>query len=484
MKRIYIILLAGILGPGIAGAQQAPAGSTEFTLEQCIQYAMENSVNMQNAVLDQEIAAAKVKETVGIGLPQINGQASSTYNNQLQRFFALKSVAGGFSPQVGAATPGVGPNDVIALQQFFQLKASAFAAVTANQLLFNGSYLVGLKASKTYKELAANNRLLTKEQVIVQVTKAYYLALINRFRIRLFDNNISRVDSLLKNTRALNANGFAESIDVDRIEVSLNNLTTQRDQFARLQVLSLEALKFQMNYPMDQAFDIAGEISTLEVNVNLDDYLKDWDYKNRPDYQVLETNRRLQALNIKNRIASGMPVLTANGTLGYSTQSATIGGLFKTQTNLTEANGIGPDKYYQYSFIGMNLSIPLFSGLQRTYQVQQERLSLRKIENNFKSLKSNVDLQIKQSVTTYQNNVQALESQKRNMNLASNVARVTKVKYEQGVGSNLEVVDAENSLKESQINYYNALYDLLVAKVDMDKAFGVLVNAKPNESTK
>ncbi len=480
MRRRYIIFLGSLLLSGGISAQQVPTGSSSFTLEQCLQYALENSINMQNALIDQEIAQAKVKETTGLGLPQISGNASANYNNQLQRFFSTKQRSAGFAGITQADypnfLPGVKDDDVVALPNFFQLKGSAMGAVSVNQLLFNYSYLLGRKASKALKELAANSSDQTKEQVIVQVTKAFYLALINRQRINLFDNNIARVDSLLKNTKALNVNGFAEGIDVDRIEVSLNNLITQRDQFVRLQLLSLEALKLMLNYPMDQPLDVLGDLSAIQTQVNLEDYMKNWNYQIRPDYQVLETNRKLQLLNIQNKKAAGMPALNANATAGYFTGSSDISGLFKTNSNFSDNGKIGPDKYYPYSSVGVSLTVPIFSGFQRTYQVQQERLALRKIDNNFKLLKSNVDFQVKQSVTNYQNNVKSLESQKRNMTLAANVARITKIKYEQGVGSNIEVIDAENSLKESQINYYSALYEVLIAKIDMEKAFGVLAN--------
>jgi outer membrane protein TolC len=176
-----------------------------------------------------------------------------------------------------------------------------------------------------------------------------------------------------------------------------------------------------------------------------------------------------------------MPSLNASATYGYGTQSTTVGGVFTTNSNISDSGTIGPDKWYGQGLIGVNLHIPIFSGLQRTYQVQQEKLNLQKIDNSFKILKSSIDLQIKQSVTNYQNSLQALESQKRNMTLAEKVARVTKIKYTQGVGSNIEVVDAESSLKEAQVNYYSALYDVLVAKVDMDKAFGKLVQNTPSK---
>jgi outer membrane protein len=460
-------------------AQTQPAQA--FTLQQCIDYAIQSSVTMQNSHIDEQIASSRIKETIGIGLPQVSGSVNATNNPQLPRFFGEKQILYGF---VNSATnpipyntffPTLGNTTALAAQNFFQLKNSLNGSITINQLLFNGSYLVGLKASSSYKDLAVKTTSQNKEQTIEQVIKSFYAALINQERMKLFENNINRVDSLLKNTIALNSNGFAESIDVDRTQVTLNNLITEKTKFERLQLLSIELLKFQMNYPMDQTLELAGSISDITTDVELDNYLKEWDYKTRPDYQVLETNQRLQYLTVKNKYAAGMPVLSASANLGYSKQSTSFGDLFSPAPNIAETNGIGVSKLYPYSSIGVTLSVPIFSGLQRTYQLQQEKLRLQKINNSFKSLKSGIDLEIKQAVTNYQNSVQSLNSQKQNMGLADRVARVTKIKYQQGIGSNIEVVDAESSLKESQVNYYNALYDALVAKTDLDKAFGKIL---------
>jgi len=216
------------------------------------------------------------------------------------------------------------------------------------------------------------------------------------------------------------------------------------------------------------------------VETNPEVYKQDWDYKLRPDYQVLETNRKLQELNIRNKYATGMPTMSVFGTLGYSTQSPNIQGLFKTNTKINDSGGLGPDKWYNFSQIGLSLNIPLFSGGQRHYQVQQEKLNLLKIMNGYKSLKNGIDLEVKQSTVNFENALKSLSVQNANMDLAGRVAHVTKIKYEQGVGSNLEVVDAENSLRVAQTNYYNALYDAMIAKVDMDKAFGkILPNSVP-----
>lgn len=469
MRRITLILTL-MISAAVTYGQQQDSNGQSFTLEQCITYALENSDNIKNAVLDQQIAKGRVKETRGIGLPQIDGSVNVLYNEKLQRFFNSAGVVGGFT---GTPINDLDPNAIVAAGSPFQLKAAGTAELKASQILFNGSYLVGLQAAKAYQDLSVKTANQTREDLTMQVSKAYYTALINTERMKLFDNNISRVDSLLSTTRALNTNGFAEGIDVDRIRVTLNNLRTERDKFNNLQLLSLQLLKFQMNYPMDKEITLVGSIEETMVP-EAASRETNWDYTNRADYQVLMANRKLQSLDLKNKYAEGMPSLVLFGTYGLFTQSNNVAGLFKTETpNSTSFNSqLGPDKWYSYSNYGVTMAIPLFSGLQRTYRIQQAKLNLQKIENSVNLMRDGIDLEISQNSITYDNSLKTLVSQRENMQLAQNVARVTKIKYEQGVGSNIEVIDAETALKEAQINYYNALYDALIAKVDLDKAYG------------
>ncbi len=472
MKKVYILLIAFSI-PFFTQGQDQATGS--FTLEQAIQYALQNSIRSKNAILDQRIAKAKVNETIGIGLPQISGSASIVNNPQLPRFFTTYTGPSGFLGDL-STVPGIQVGDVVAAQNFFQLKNSGNASLTLNQLIFNGSYLVGLKAASTYKDLALKTTEQTQEDIIQQVTKAYYAVLINRERTRLFDSNIGRVDSLLRNTRELNKNGFAESIDVDRVRVTLNNLRTERNKFLNLNELALQVLKFQMNYPSDAPIEIVGNIQDVQVDTSMAQYSREgWAYNSRPDYKVLEVNRRLQELNVKNQYAEGVPVISAFGNLGMSSQSQDIGGLFSTNSAIADDSRLGPDKWYGFSQIGVSMSVPIFTGFSRTNRIQQEKLKLLQIDNSFVNLKNSIDLDIKKSSLSFENALATLVSQRENQELASNVARVTKIKYEQGVGSSLEVTDAESSLLESQTNYYSALFDAMVAKVDLDKAFGRLL---------
>jgi len=476
MKSVYKLMLVAVSWLAVDVAQAQQQQSQTFTLEQCVTYALENSVSAQNATIDQRMAKERMKEVVGAGLPQINATGNLTHNEKLQRFFGTGSTLASFT---GAPIPTSQYNDVFAASSPFQLKSSGTVTLNASQMIFNGSYFVGVKAAKTYKELYTKTTNQTKEQIIQQVTKAYYNVLINKERAQLYDNNLQRVDSLLKNTIALNQNGFAESIDVDRIRVTYNNIKSERDKFLNINELSVELLKFQMNFPMEQTIEVSGNIQDVQVETSTANYEKDWDYKVRPDYKVLETNKKLQELNIKNYYAGSLPTITAVGSYGYNTQSADIAGLFKTNTNYqdtqTSTGRIGPDKWYSYGSYGINFNLPLFTGLAHHHQIEQQKLSLMKIENNFNQLKQSINLEVKQASTSFENAITSLAWQKENMELASKVAKVTKTKYEQGVGSNIEVVDAENSLRQAQTNYYGALFDAMVAKVDLDKAYGKLL---------
>jgi outer membrane protein len=475
MRQLFSIvtIVAILLVVGQSIAQNQPA--RVLTLQECIDYALENGVTVQNSKLDERIAESKVKETIGIGLPQISGNASVVHNEKLPRFFTTYGPNSFIQFPVGQVPSGLKDGDVIAAENFFQLKSSGDVGLSVNQIIFNGSYIVGLQASKAYKELSYRTTNQTKEQIIEQVTKAYYNVLINREQINLFTSNIGRLDTLLRNTNALFKNGFAESIDADRIQVSLNNLVVERDKFLNLNELGIALLKFQMNYPMSESIDVSGSIQEIEVNIDLTTYNEGWDYKARPDYQLLEANKVLQELNIRNKRAASLPSLNAFLNYGYSTQSANIAGLFKTESDIANESGVGPDKWYNYSNYGVSLTMPIFTGLQNRNKVQQEKISLQKINNNFKLLKSSIDLEIEQSRIGYDNATRTLKAQQQNIELAGKVARVTKIKYEQGVGSNLEVVEAEDDLRQAQTNYYNALFEAMIAKVNLDKAYGKLL---------
>ncbi len=444
----------------------------QFNLEECMTYAVENESSSINATLDEEIAALRVKETVGIGLPQINGSVNVQHNPNLPRFFSEYSPGSGFGiTQEDAQELGIEPGDVFGATNFFQLQSNGDVNLSATQLIFNGSYIVGLRAARTYKKLAKKQKDYTQSELKAAVAKAYFSVLINDERLELFTSNLERIEKLFNETQQLYETGFAEKIEVDRLKVTLNNAQTQKSNYEGLADLSMKLLKFQMNYPLDESLELEGSIEDF-VDGEIQNIPQDFDLTNRSDYQTIVTGKELEELNLKNIYASGLPVIQAFGTLGASTQSATFGGLFRQESSFEGNANVGPDKWYSYSVIGLRLNWSLFTGLQRNYQIQQQKVEIKKLENILSQFETQVRVEVEQQGILLRNANENLDVQKENMELAQSIFDISEIKYKEGVGSSLEVVNADNELKEAQTNFFNALFDAVIAKIDLTRAIG------------
>lgn len=444
MKYNYLILIFCLFYVIPAKAQLTDS-ITKFSLQEAIDYAQSHQSSILNASIDEEIAKNTVKRTIGIGLPQLNG------NVNFQDFLKIPT---NLLPGEIFGKPGT----QIPVQFGVQYQSSY--GLELSQLLFDGSYLVGLQASKTFKELSNKNLKRSRIETAVGVTKAYYSVLVSNEQLSLLDANIDRLKKSFKDTQALFANGFVEKIDVDRLTVLNNNLETERENVIRLLELNMNLLKFQMGMTIQSKLVLKDSIGSLQVAEFL--AVKDTAaYQNRIEYSLLETQKKLNELDLKRYKSLFLPSLAAFGTTSRSFQSNEFLNLI--------------DRSFPATIIGFRLSVPLLSGGVKAYQVRNAKLEVLKTENNLVNLKNGINLEVEQAQTIYRNGLKSLENQKRNMELAKEVLRVTKIKYEQGVGSSIEVTTAETSLKESQNNYINALYDLLINKVNMDRALGKIV---------
>lgn len=441
MRYKYLTLVFCLFAGFSAKAQLADTVAA-FTLQEAIDYAQIHQSAILNAKIDEEIARNTVKKTVGIGLPQVNA------NVNFQDFIKVPTnlLPGDFFGK---------PGEMIPVR--FGVKYQSSAGVELSQLLFDGTYLVGLQASKTFKELSTKSLQRSRIETAVAVTKAYYSVLVSNEQLNLLDANIVRLKKSLKDTEALFKNGFVEKIDLDRLTVLNNNLETERGNVINLLDLNLHLLKFQMGMNINSSLTLKDSISGLNVEKSL--ALSDTTaYKSRIEYSLLETQKKLNELDLKRYKSQYLPSIGAFGSTTRSLQSNTFNELF--------------DRSFPMTVIGFRISVPIISGGIRNYQVRNARLEVKKTENNLINLRNGINLEVEQAKTVYRNGFRSLENQKRNMALAQEVLRVTKVKYEQGVGSSIEVTTAETSLKESQNNYINALYELLINKVNLDKALG------------
>ncbi len=434
---------------GLCLLSSLAATAQTFSLKQAVDYAITHQVQVKNSQLDLQNASAKINEIKAMGLPQVNGSVALTNNIVLQRMFIPAKI---FNP---AAAEG----ELIAAK--FGVENSGFANVTLSQLVFDGTYLLGLKASSVYKDLAVKSVTQSKQQVAENVTKAYYGILVNEKRLALLSLNVSRLDTLLKETRALNKQGFVEKIDVQRLDVQANNLRTELENVVRLQELSFSLLKFQMSYPMDEAIRLSESLDQVELSTFNLNPKGEFSYANRIEYSILQTQENLAELDYKSIKAGYLPRLLLNANYGYNAGANAFGDLMTKQ-------------WFDNSAITVSLQIPIFDGYSKKYKAIQSQNNLQKVRQSYDLLKSSIDMQRSQASITLKNALESMKEQKANLDLANEISRVTRVKYQNGVGSNLEVLNAESSIKESQANYFTALYNALVAKVEVEKANGTL----------
>ncbi|AKD58818.1 transporter [Spirosoma radiotolerans] len=423
-----------------------------FTLQEAIDFALQKNVNVRNSQLDAVSAEARIREVKASGLPQVAASASLTDNLIIQRAF-LPAVF--FNPNASPDAPAVPVQ--------FGVAYSSNASVNLNQVIYSASLNVGLRAAATYRELAQRNLQATKVTVAEQVAKAYYGVLVALERAKLLDYNISRLDTLLKETGAMNKQGFVERLDVQRLEVQANNLQAERQNVQNLIELSYTLLKFQMGLGVNDEITLSERLLDRSVDdlrplISPDPTFQ---YRSRIEYSTLETQIKLAEQDIELTQKGYLPSASGFANYGYNSGRNAFGQLITAP-------------WFNFATVGLSLQVPIFDGFQKRNQIAQKRITLQKAQNSGELLRNSIDLQIRQASITLRNSLQTLQTQQRNRDLAQEIVRVTQIKYKEGVGSSIEVLNAEASYREAQTNYFSSLYDFLITKVDQDRSLGRL----------
>lgn len=439
MNYIYSILFL-LLAGGRVSSQEV----SSFSLQQCVDYALENNQTIKNAAYEVEISETQVKETTGLGLPQVNISSGINYNYDIQQVLLPP-----FDNPEGEEIP-------LAFGQTYD----GNIALTARQLLFEGAYFVGLQAARAVRELSSKKHVSTQIDVAEAVSKAYYNVLVTKERYDLLKVNLGRTDSLLYDTRALYENGFAEKIDVNRVKVQHNNLKVQVSSVQKLLSLSYDLLKFQMGMSLSDSIYLTDKLGEVDFAVIERDDLA---YQDRIEYSELQSNLTLVNLDMKRNKSLYLPSLYANFNYGYNTNAGESSQIFEG------------DRWLSFGALGLSLNIPVFDGLIKSAKIQRNKLQEQQIEQAMGLLKNSIDLEVRQAEVTLSSAIDDMVAQKENMALAEEIYTVSKIKYEEGVGTNLEVTNADADYKVAQTNYYDALYAALVAKIDLEKAYGILI---------
>jgi outer membrane protein TolC len=338
----------------------------------------------------------------------------------------------------------------------FQLKNSLTGGISARGMLFDGSFFVGLRAARasgSYYNLQLEN---TQRTVRSQVTRAYFPVLLLKTNVVILDRNISNLEKLLNETNAQYEAGFVEQLDVDRLVLSLNNLRSQRDQVGSQAENALRALKFTLNYPMDEPLRVEDDLDKLETDIEVAALTSDIPFQQRPEIRLLDKTIELQGLNEELQKSAYLP-----------TVYATVSGQYQFQGNSFSDGFWAPT-----IVLGLNASIPIYDFGGRKARVERAKLATQKVVNQRNDAQRSVQLEVLNARATFTANNDRLAVTQSNLDLAQRIYDVTQVKYREGVGSSIEIVQAEQALYESQANYLNALYETLLAKEDLFLALG------------
>lgn len=441
MKKSILLFLLLIFSVHLQAQTPAPSG---FSLQEAINYALEHQPTVVNAAIDEKIAKQQVNEIIGLGTPQINGSAEINNFIEVPTSFVPAEFFGG---EAGSYYPVK-----------FGLPWTASVGLSAQQLIFDGTYIVGLKASRTFQELSHRQTRLTRVEAAVNVAKAYYGVLVMDERKKIVQANIDRVDKLRNDTRALYNNGFAEKVDVDRLDLTYNNLLVEKDKIDRFKSYAYGILKFQMGLDHSVEIQLTDKLDELQIPAELP--ADSADFTKRPEYSLMDVQRQINELDVRRYKSQYLPSL-----IGFGNLAAQAG---RTEFDIFDTD----KKWFPTAIIGLKLNVPIWDGMQKSSRVNMSKLKLMQTENNMIQLRNSIQLQYTNAADNFENYKASLVTTKKNRELANEIARTAKVKYENGVGSSLEVTDAESSLREADANYFNTLYETIIAKIDLDKAAG------------
>lgn len=422
-------------------AQQPGAenkGVQKFSLQEAVNYAKKYNYALKNNALEVVVAQQKVKEILALGMPNVTASGSFTNN------IVVPSNVINFGGQVTVIK--------------FGNEFAASGSVLATQLLFDGGFLMGVKASKEFVNLSKINLKRSEIETEVGVSKAYYTVLLLKTNIDLLTVNLNTLEKTKGDVEKLYQNGLLEKTEFDRISLQYSSLSLQRDKLTDQHKLAAMVLKVQMGLKSNDEIELTDDLLKMYETSKTTLIESTIDYSKRPEYQLVEQQIRLNTLDKKRYQFGFAPTLT-----GYIThQENTFGQTFGELSN----------QWFPGTIWGLNLSVPIFDGFKKSSQIQQAKINIAKAENDKKNLESYIDQEVFNAKTTYQRSGEQLEIQKKNMQLAQEIYDRTQIKYKNGVGSSLELTTSQNDLETARANYLNTLYEYFVAQLDLRKATG------------
>jgi len=456
-------ILIWILMSGLCFSSQAQKA---FNLKEAIDYALEHSSDMELNKLDVQDAEAKIVEVRATGLPQVN--AGLDYNYYF--YTPAVPVPDFISPAVYGILEEEFPGEVIApmgepqyQELSFFTKNNLTAKVDASMLLFDGSYLTGLKAAKLYRELAKKRKDLKVEELKAAVTKAYMNILIAEENKATLNSNLTTIVKSLSDATAYYENGFIEQLEVKRLNLSKESMETELEKIDQLVELSKNLLKFQMTYPLGESIELTEDLETLVNTFSAESDLmdKEIDFNQKAQYREIEMGQELNELNIERLKKGYLPNVSARAGIAEALQ----------RNKLFDGS---ETSWIPTLYAGLAINVPITDGKRKKGLIQQAEIEKQKVDIQKAEYQRGIQMQAKTARLQHTNSKKTLFNTKSILAVTQEIYDTTLIKFREGVGSSLEVTQAESALHQAQSDYINALYQLLITKTDLDIALGEL----------
>ena len=439
MKNLLLLLFYSV------SFQVLQAQEQSFTLLQAIDYAKQNSQAVKSQLIKIAQAKQDIRETKSIGLPNVSGKIDYTHFLEIPTSLIPAEIFGG--------TPGT----FQAVQ--FGVSNNLSGSINANWLAFDATYFVGLRAAKTLNVYRQEELSKVNYDAKNDVTRAYLGILSFQQNIKTLSDNIENLQKVLKETKAYYENGFAEELDVERLTLSLGNLTSEKSNLESQVDVLKNTLKMVMGYPMTQTINLNDNFETLIDEAKSLDISQELDFSKRPEINLLETTKKLNELDLERYKMGYYPNLVL---FASHTQSLQTNDLFEKNNQL-----------FPTTLLGANVNIPIFDGFYKSAKIEKVKLSLEDLAIARQQTENGIYLEYVNAKTNYSNALNRLIEKEKNLKLANKIYDITKLKYKEGIGSSIEVTQAEKELYDTQSHYINAVYQLILEKTNFEKALGL-----------
>jgi outer membrane protein TolC len=465
-KKQMLLLVAMILGGTLLSFAQE---TEKLSLEKSIKMALQNNTNIINSKIDLKIAQKKIWETTAMGLPHVDVKSSYQHlfsvpvlsfpGTQLSKTRVPMDPATGLgtTSEIQLSTgENIYMNNVAGTPIALGVKDNITADLTVSQLIFSGSYIVGLQATKVYYNFSKQTDEKTKLDVVEIVVNTYHMLQLAEESRKILAQNLENINKTLSEITEMNKQGFLEKTDVDQLEVTANNVRNMMNQIDSNLDLGYRLLKIQLGLQESAKLELADEMESGDALVKSSMLLtaEQFNINRNVDYQLIQSAEKIAKLDLS---LSKMVFLP------------TISGFYNHNEQLNST-------YFNFSprdLVGINLTLPIFSSGERLAVVAQKRMSLEKAKNTSKYVSSSLQMQASQYQTDVKLKLERYLNQKKSKELSDDIYQRTMEKYKQGISSSMDLMTSQNQYLTNLTNYYQSIYDLQGARSKLEKMYNI-----------